>query len=233
MNTKLLLFCSTNYHNEKFNKNLVNNEYNLFNEIKLLTENDLDPYITSIVKNNMKLYGYNYANRGYGYWLWKPYIILQELNNMEDNDILVHLDMHCKLNIVKDKFNDIINELNNQSIILGISGYNDLKYTTTKLRKQIELMLNYKFTNDQLLETQYESGIQFIKNCDFSRKFIKEWFDLMLNNQEYISDVHNNDDDNDISFVENRHDQSVISLLYKYYKLNTPSYLDWEIFHSK
>ena len=94
-------------------------------------------------------------------------------------------------------------------------------------------MLNYKFTNDQLLETQYESGIQFIKNCDFSRKFIKEWFDLMLNNQEYISDVHNNDDDNDISFVENRHDQSVISLLYKYYKLNTPSYLDWEIFHSE
>ena len=41
----------------------------------------------------------------------------------------------------------------------------------------------------------------------------------MLTGIEYISDAHNKDTDNDPTFQENRHDQSCLSLLYKYYKL--------------
>jgi hypothetical protein len=229
MKKELLLFCTSNYFN--INNELVNNKYNLFNEVKMLNENDLDDYIKSIVESNIEKYGHDgngWPNRGYGYWIWKPYIILQELNNLNDGDILVHLDMHCHLDIIKDKFNDIINELQHQSIILGNVGFNDLIYTTTKLRKHVENKLNYKFSKNELLQCQYESGIQFIKNDEFSRKFIKTWFDLMLTGLDYVSDMYNNDKDNHKTFIENRHDQSVISLLYKYYKLKHIDYLNWD-----
>ena len=231
MKKELLLFCTSNYPIIRINNDLINNKYNLFDEVKLLNENDLDDYIKPIVENNIKKYGYDgqgYPTRGYGYWIWKPYIILQELNKLQDGDILVHLDIHCHLNIIKDKFNDIINELNNQSIILGNCGFNDYMYTTTKLRKHIEKQLRYKFTKQELQHVQYESGIQFIKNDKYSRNFIKTWFDLMLSGLDYVSDMYNNDRSNHKTFVENRHDQSVISLLYKYNKLKYIDYLNWD-----
>ena len=42
----------------------------------------------------------------------------------------------------------------------------------------------------------------------------------MLNGLDYVSDKYNNSNDNHETFKENRHDQSVISLLYKYHKLD-------------
>ena len=30
--------------------------------------------------------------RGNGYWLWKPFIILETLKKMDDNDVLLYLD---------------------------------------------------------------------------------------------------------------------------------------------
>lgn len=214
MKKELLLFISSNYW--RINKDLLQDKYDLFDEIKILTENDLDDYIKPIVDNNIEKYGI----RGYGYWIWKPYIILQELNKLEEGDILVHLDVHCDLRVVKNMFNDILDKLNNQYILLGIAGTNEYMYTTTKLRKYIEKQLNYTFTDKELKQWQYESGIQFIKNCKESRTFIKQWFDLMLNGLDYVSDKYNNSNDNHETFKENRHDQSVISLLYKYHKLD-------------
>jgi len=224
MKKELLLFLTSNYNIDRVNNDLIENKYNLFDKVKLLNENDLDNYIKPIVENNIEKYGL----RGYGYWIWKPYIILQELNKLNEGDILVHLDMHCHLNVIKNYFNDIINELNNQSIILGNVGFNDLMYTTAKLRKHVEKKLNRIFTDKQLNDVQYESGIQFIKNTKFSRNFIKTWFDLMLSGLDYVSDIYNNDNENDETFIENRHDQSVISLLYKYYNLKCFKYLNWD-----
>lgn len=233
MKKELLLFCSSNYF--RINQELIDNKYDLFDKVKLLTEDDLDDYIKPIVESNIEKYGHDgngYPNRGYGYWIWKPYIILQELNNLEEGDILVHLDIYSQLNLIKDKFNDIVNELQKQSVILGHVGFNDLMYTTTKLRQHVEKQLNYKFSEDDLNRCQYESGIQFIKNDEFSRKFIKTWFDLMLSGLDYVSDMYNKDTDNHPSFVENRHDQSVISLLYKYYKLKHIDYINWNTLHN-
>ena len=226
---ELLLFLTSNYSIERVNKDIIENKYNLFDEVKLLNENDLDDYIRPIVVSNIEKYkNEKFPKRGYGYWIWKPYIILQELNKLNEGDILVHLDIHCHLNVIKDKFNIIMDDLSEQSILLGNVGFNDYMYTTTKLRHYIEDKLNYKFSEEQLNNVQFESGIQFIKNDSTSRKFIKTWFDLMLDGMDYVSDMYNNDNENHETFVENRHDQSVISLLYKYYNYKYIDYLNWD-----
>ena len=53
----------------------------------------------------------------------------------------------------------------------------------------------------------------------------------MINNIDAITDVYNNDKVNHSTFIENRHDQSVCSLLAKYYKINTLN-LSWSDFHN-
>ena len=35
--------------------------------------------------------------RGYGYWIWKPYLIKKTMDNMKDGDILLYLDCGCEI----------------------------------------------------------------------------------------------------------------------------------------
>lgn len=60
---------------------------------------------------------------------------------------------------------------------------------------------------------------------------IKTWLDIMLNNQDIITDKYNNDENNPIEFKEHRHDQSIFSLICKYYKVNVYYELAWSFFH--
>lgn len=183
MKTKLLLFCSSNYYNiNRINKDLIDNKYKLFNEVKLLNEHDLDDNIKVIINNIIAKYG----NKGYGYWIWKPYIILQELNKLNNDDILVHLDCHCKLNKLKNKFNRIKNYLNNSNkpLIIAKIGFNDYMYTTKKLLNVIETYLNYNFSESEMKMTQYEAGILFMRKNNFTINFFTQYFDIMIDNNE-------------------------------------------------
>lgn len=56
----------------------------IFDKIILFTDKDLPESITNHPLYNME--------RGGGYWLWKPYIILEILSRIEENDILVYVD---------------------------------------------------------------------------------------------------------------------------------------------
>lgn len=63
-------------------------------KISILTEKDLnqgfvDAFSTHLVK----------GSRGFGYWCWKPQVVLQNLNKMRENDILIYMDAGCHLNI--------------------------------------------------------------------------------------------------------------------------------------
>ena len=45
--------------------------------------------------------------RGAGYWLWKPFILLNVFNRMQSDDIIVYLDSGCSINVNgKDRFKE-------------------------------------------------------------------------------------------------------------------------------
>ena len=228
MKKELLLFCTSNYAIDRVNNDLIKNKYNLFDEVKLMNENDLDQNILNLINKIKSKYG----DRGYGYWIWKPYLILQELNKLENDDILVHLDCHCKLDKLKDKFNDIKDYLYNSDkpLIIAKLGFNDYMYTTRKLTNTIEIYLNYKFSEEEMMLPQYEAGILFMKKNNFVVNFFKQYFEIMKNNIDVITDMYNNDINNHETFIDNRHDQSVCSLLAKYYKIDNYC-LTWDLMH--
>ncbi len=48
--------------------------------------------------------------RGAGYWIWKFYIIKQQLINISNNDILIYIDAGCTINLHgKTRFDEYIN----------------------------------------------------------------------------------------------------------------------------
>jgi hypothetical protein len=156
----------------------------------------------------------NKNSRGYGYWLWKPYIIQQTMNKMKNGDILLYLDCGCEIAVAEraSLVNDIEFLKQSNKCIMG---------TTTEVERcwnKMDLILKLEMNYDRHLNTaQRQGGTQLILVCDESRELVNKWYDLAC-------DYHMIDDSPSVNknldcFREHRHDQSIFSLLTKKYDL--------------
>ena len=68
---------------------------NYFDSVDIFTEKNLDKDFKQKHKSILKL-----GSRGYGYWIWKPYIIHKMLQKMNAGDFLLYIDAGCHLNPV-------------------------------------------------------------------------------------------------------------------------------------
>jgi hypothetical protein len=204
---------SENYHAAKNRICEQAEKFNLFYKIIGLDEqylmNDTEFWDIhgNFVSNN---------KRGYGYWLWKIYIIKKTLENMNENDILMYLDCGCELNY-KGK-NELINYFEKVKIkkILGTNPYaNDDSYSKMDLISYLSMENNTK----KLMESQMQAGILILLKTKIIVDLINEWYFIAtLNNYHFITDSPSIIK-NSLNFIEHRHDQSILSLLVKKYDL--------------
>ena len=75
-----------------------------YTDIKIFSSNDLDEHTKSFIDDIIKKNG----KRGFGYWYWKPCLILKILKELKDNDIVHYLDIGCHININNEKFKSYI-----------------------------------------------------------------------------------------------------------------------------
>lgn len=81
-------------------------QMDIFDEIIGMTEKDLQNDENFWLKHCDFI---SLNKRGYGYWVWKPYIIKKTLKIMDNDDILLFLDCGCELNyLARDKFLEYI-----------------------------------------------------------------------------------------------------------------------------
>ena len=200
-----------------------------YDYIKIFNPNDFDNklkvHIDHLLRNNKK--------RGYGYWYWKPYLIKQMMHKIDDNDIIHYMDIGC--HIIKnkyDKFEEYLNFLiKKDKWILPFQYFFDKKKEFDEI--SFPERQEYKFTKSDLIDyfnfttlkeitdtPQFWAGNIFIKKKKESYEFLSEWIDIMHNNINLIDDS-NSKINNHKDFIENRHDQSVFSLLCKKYKLTS------------
>ena len=164
--------------------------------------------------------------RGYGYWIWKPYIILDTLRQVNEGDIVTYIDSGGSiLSHKKDKFDEYLSLLNSSErpiIAFGLySQYLEKQFQKMTTLKRFGLDQDENFLNSG----QIESGVIICKKNDFTVKFFEEWLALMLENN--YSMIHDHDEMDQLdSFIENRHDQSVFSILCKSHQVNIVSIND-------
>ena len=156
--------------------------------------------------------------RGYGYWIWKPFIILKELNNLADDEILIYMDSTDQ---PSNLFFEILNNhLKKEEIYLVNRGYKNGEWT----KRDCFIMMNCddkKYHNS----IQLEAGVLGLKKTDNNIKLLTEWFEF-CKNRNILTDLPNTCGlENLEGFKDHRHDQSILTNLsmkygLKSYKLN-------------
>lgn len=158
--------------------------------------------------------------RGGGLWSWKPDVIWSTMQNAGDGDIIVYCDSGCTVQ-KSNEWKWYWKKLEHHDIIAQRILMRNDHYT----RK--ELIDKYIETNGQgwPLCYQYQATV-VVAVGDFTRKFVKEWRDIMIQQSHLAMDVTPQERPGQHStLVENRHDQAVYSsLIYKY--LRIPEYRD-------
>tara|TARA_B100001094_G_C18017817_1_gene713528 strand:+ start:116 stop:841 length:726 start_codon:yes stop_codon:yes gene_type:complete len=151
--------------------------------------------------------------RGAGYWIWKFDIIKQQLNKLVYNDILVYTDAGCSINIHGEtRFNEYIAILNksNESIISFQMHHIDKKYTA----KQLFCHFNMNVHDDNANSGQFMATIMIMKNTEKMMNIIDECINVLRTDSLLVTDYYNTLGQCD-DFIDNRHDQSILSLVRK------------------
>lgn len=137
------------------------------------------------------------AERGAGYWLWKPYFIWRALQHCDDGDILIYCDSGCELIA---NVNEIIKAMD-QDLFLFTSGHLQREWCKGDVLA----------ISDEPGALQAQASIIFIRVNDYTRKFIKEW--LLWCQMPGLIDDSPSELPNHPDFKEHRHDQAILSAL--------------------
>ena len=145
------------------------------------------------------------TKRGAGCWLWKPYIILDMLNTINDGDYLVYMDSGAKF-------------IKNPSVFLTMINHKGI-LCTRMIHPQGRwskgdcfYLINKNNHDDFRFDLQIQGTYLFIKKCEFSVNFVKEWLKF-CETDGLISEEKNLYKENFPEFIEHRHDQSILSLM--------------------
>ena len=144
-------------------------------------------------------------SRGAGYWLWKPYFIVETLKTMKENDILIYVD--CGAYFDEKPLQPLINILNDPevSIILFKSYHSNWHYVK---RDTFDIMgIDYSHRND----TQCGATFIVLKKTETSVKFMNQFLHYCCNEQALTDSSNKAAEFED--FYDHRHDQAIISLL--------------------
>ncbi len=150
--------------------------------------------------------------RGNGYWLWKPYFIAKAMELMEDGEWLIYAD--AGLYYLSD-VKAFIRKATEQGawLICQETGFPEKQYT--KRDAFVYMNMDAPVYIDAI---QRAATLVIIKKCKKSYEFLQEWIKYASDSQIITDDPNTCGKENYEGFIENRHDQSVFSLLTKKYE---------------
>jgi hypothetical protein len=150
--------------------------------------------------------------RGAGYWVWKPYIILQALINAEDEEFIVYWDSRPDC-LFRQNCRPLLQwaEENNNGILPGTYlpfwGPNKL---WTKRDAFVYMDCDAPVFWDHC---QVQAGFSVWQKSPLAISFVQKWLDYCLD-PRIVSDAPNVCGlPNNCGFMDHRHDQSVLTNL--------------------
>ncbi len=182
-------------------------EMDFFDEIETLTESDLDAQYVEKHKHLLKR-----GVRGFGYWIWKPYVIWRALQSMADGDELYYVDAGCHFNPKgRSRMFEYAETLRENA--LGLAGFELTPDCSVGAFTKMDLLAHMGMVNreDLLSCAQICATHVFCRKNEKVLAFLADWLQI-------CEHIHLVDDSPSVlpnvsNFVEHRHDQSVFTLL--------------------
>ena len=159
--------------------------------------------------------------RGGGYWIWRPKILMDTINKINNGDYLVYLDAGCKINpLGKKRFFEYINMLENSNYGIlsfqmsgnnGPGGLEKEKYWTIK-----EVFEYFNVKRDGYIGNsgQYIGGVLIMKKNKHLLQYMEQYMNIIYYKPLLCTDYFNETNQSN-DFIDNRHEQSISSILRK------------------
>lgn len=214
------------YGDERFEQSLKRigkeaKDLGIFDKVILYSPKDLPVYIKS-----SPLMAYK---KGGGYWVWKPYVIWNTLQNSIDGDVVVYVDAGCHLQSSAE-WEQWFNEIKTSNTILfkyrsdfEYPGWRDGFNCTSVAIKHWTKKNTLSYFDCLFSDTDWSECNKiwagFIIAKGHNNQLISEWLSITLFNPRLIMDPYGNELDNQEDyFVAHRHDQSILTPLAYYLK---------------
>lgn len=154
------------------------------------------------------------CKRGGGYWLWKPYIIMETMKKINDHDILFYMDSkYCFIEDFTDLYSDY---MKNNDILVWKNKPNESIFYMKNWCK-MDVIHKYNLFDKVFNENAEDcwGGALVLKKNNNTLNFVKEWLEMCCIYDD-ITDKPG-ELENSSLFREHRHDQSLLSaVLHKY-----------------
>jgi len=149
--------------------------------------------------------------RGFGYWVWKPAIFFWALKHFP-NDHIVYVDAGSHIlssTHVDPNFQTVLKIAeDNGALAFNLPGHNDMQWTKSDLIKVLQP------SQQTLIANQVQAGFISLPPSKERTLLMNDWRDLsLIRNGFYFTDESEMIQSS--SFIEHRHDQSALSLLWK------------------
>jgi hypothetical protein len=150
-------------------------------------------------------------SRGFGYWIWKPQIILQVLSSIPDGAVLVYADAGSTLN-AKHTY-----RLYHYAALASISPVKIAAFSEDWHKiitwTKADMVKHYELTDEELEMRQIAATSLIIVNSPESRSFIQRWSTDTVRDEYRLVDDSKSKVPESPGFIEHRHDQSVFSIM--------------------
>ena len=164
---------SANYHDAV---DRIANEYSrtgFFDKVVKFTDSDL--------KNDTEFWEKHGAfieshKRGYGYWIWKPYLMKKVFEQMNENDILFYLDSGCEMKSgSNDTLKEYVKRCDECNILYTSTWHNEKQYN------KMDILREFNMDTDEIKNSiQYQGGVTITKKNDLDyRVFDRLVFDCL------------------------------------------------------
>lgn len=150
-------------------------------------------------------------NWGFGYFVWKPFILLWVLENYSHlSDYVVYADAGCEFQINKEKrlrLDKIFMELETQPILAHFTENPEILATKPSVLNALKL-------EEDKFRGNLEAGVLYIKTNAAAKTFVSEWFtSCIIDNFSALMPVY--DKHGSAKLELHRYEGSIFSVMYK------------------
>lgn len=144
---------------------------------------------------------------GMGYWLWKPFIILETLNDVPEGTIVIYCDSGIEIIASLDPLVAICRD----QIPIVLFGNGDLQ-NAQWTKRDCFILLDCD-TEYYWKGPQCDAAFGLFRKCEQTMLFVREWLDY-CRDPRILTDQPNTCGKRDLpAFTAHRHDQAVLSVL--------------------
>ncbi|MAZ66511.1 MAG: hypothetical protein CMF25_05325 [Kangiellaceae bacterium] len=185
----------------------------VFDKVFCYDQSKLNRWFNDAPANVLKVLG---CKKGGGYWIWKPFCVLDALSGLNAGDALIYADAGCTIYPTlesKENLLNLIDETNrsDEGVMRFASPFNERAWTK---RDVFDAIAPNEFNN--INGKQLTANRFIIIKGSLGERQVEKWASYVMSSVSLFDDSKSARP-SAAEFKQNRHDQSVFSLISKRY----------------